>query len=492
MIKEKINKLLFGLLIFLSIFSTVILNELMSLDEIWNYSFARNIANGLIPYKDFNIIVTPLISIICGVILKITTNELIIMRIIASVLCSFIIYIVHKLFKLLAIKESYSIIFTFIIGWLFKDIFCIDYNYGNLLIILIIIYQEIKKYKKEKNIIYVDMKHDIILGLLAGLTITIKHTIGIVTCIALLSNKLLFIREKEEIKIYLKSLLYRAIGIIIPVLTLFIYLILNSAVLDFINYTIMGISEFSNVISYKNLINFDFIGVLSILVPLTIIYIWIKTILLERNKELYILLVYGLAAFVMCFPISDKIHFLIGALPLVIIMIYEIYHFGYKLINKKYNKICEFISIIFKYITIMFLIYYIILNFYNYIIEFDTYSKYEHFKYIPINSELETRINKVTDYIINNDDNVIILDASASVYMIPLNRYNKDFDMFNKGNLGINGEERIIKEISNYQNTIYLVINEKDRNWQTPLKVIEYVEKNKKKIDTIDVFYVYR
>ena len=148
MIKEKINKLLFGLLIFLSIFSTVILNELMSLDEIWNYSFARNIANGLIPYKDFNIIVTPLISIICGVILKITTNELIIMRIIASVLCSFIIYIVHKLFKLLAIKESYSIIFTFIIGWLFKDIFCIDYNYGNLLIILIIIYQEIKKYKK--------------------------------------------------------------------------------------------------------------------------------------------------------------------------------------------------------------------------------------------------------------------------------------------------------------------------------------------------------
>ena len=31
-------------------------------DEMWNYGFAYNILNGLIPYRDFNMIVTPLYS----------------------------------------------------------------------------------------------------------------------------------------------------------------------------------------------------------------------------------------------------------------------------------------------------------------------------------------------------------------------------------------------------------------------------------------------
>ena len=43
--------------------------ELNNLDEIWNFNFARNIANGLMPYRAFNIVKTPLLSIICGMIL---------------------------------------------------------------------------------------------------------------------------------------------------------------------------------------------------------------------------------------------------------------------------------------------------------------------------------------------------------------------------------------------------------------------------------------
>ena len=70
--KKRIHNLLLFILIFISILSTIILNPLNDLDEIWNYNFARNIANGLVPYKDFNIVVTPLLSIICGIILKIT------------------------------------------------------------------------------------------------------------------------------------------------------------------------------------------------------------------------------------------------------------------------------------------------------------------------------------------------------------------------------------------------------------------------------------
>ena len=31
----------------------------LSLDEVWNYGFCYNVLNGLVPYKDFNMIITP-------------------------------------------------------------------------------------------------------------------------------------------------------------------------------------------------------------------------------------------------------------------------------------------------------------------------------------------------------------------------------------------------------------------------------------------------
>lgn len=492
--KEKIYNLLLFILIFLSILSTIILNPLNNLDEIWNYNFARNISNGLIPYKEFNIIITPLLSIICGLILKITVDELIVMRIIAAILCSSILYITYKIFNLVNIKKEYAIIFTFFIGYLFKDIFCIDYNYGNLLIALLLIYQEIKNYQKEEKIITVDIKQDIFIGILAGLSITIKHTIGIFICLVALANKALFIKNKEELKSYIKSFCYRIIGIFIPIILLILYLILNQTFGDFINYTIKGISEFTNIISYSNLIRLNLIGILSILVPITLIYAWVKTVILEKNKKIYLIMVYGTATFAVCFPISDKIHFLIGSLPTIIIIFYELYNMFKKLLkSNKSIKIMGFITLTIYYIIIFFLIYYSILNLYNYFLKINSCSDLKHFKYIPISQELETQIKIVENYINTNKGDVKILDSAAAIYMIPIDRYNKDYDMFNKGNFGINGEQRIIKEIENSENTIYLILKEDyTKNWQTPLKIIEYVKQNKRKIDTIEIFDIYK
>ena len=53
----------FGIAILLFL-ATVLPRNLANLDEIWNFNFARNIANGLIPYKDFNMVQTPLLPFI--------------------------------------------------------------------------------------------------------------------------------------------------------------------------------------------------------------------------------------------------------------------------------------------------------------------------------------------------------------------------------------------------------------------------------------------
>lgn len=493
--KEKNTQILFYVLIFIAIISIILLRPINDLDELWNYNFARNIGRGLIPYKDFNMIITPLLSIICGVVLKLTCDQLIVMRILAAILCSAIIFTIYNLLLLLKIKKEVGIIFSFFIGCLFIDCFCIDYNFATLLIVLIIIFREIKLYKKDNIFIKAILKEEILLGILAGLCITLKQTTGLLICIALLGNKLLFVKEKEEFKIFFKSFIYRLSGVMLPILLILLYLIYNNAFFDFISYTIKGIAGFSNYISYNSLIKLDLVGVLAILVPITFIYTWYKTIIKEKEKKEYILLVYGLAIFIVTFPISNKIHFLIGATPTIVLILYNVYRTSYKLLNRfsEFKKIIISMSYLISSFIILFTVYYSSNNLIKYIKSKNEFSILNRYSYVIISKNLENQIKKVDEYILKSKDEVKILDATAVIYMIPIDRYNKDYDLLLKGNLGWNGEERIIEQINVSNNMTYLVLNKKySKNWQTPLKIIEYIENNKEKEGQIEIFDIYK
>ena len=89
---------------------------------------------------------------------------------------------------------------------------------------------------------------------------------------------------------------------------------------------------------------------------------------------------------------------------------------------------------------------------------------------------------------------VYIMDAEAAIYMIPLDKYNKNYDMFLKGNIGKDGEEGIIKNIKNSkENCLYLIRKPKySSNWQTPTKVVNYIKNNLNLIDEITIFNVYK
>jgi len=493
--KEKIYNLLLFILMFLAILSIILLKPLGNLDELWNYNFARNISDGLILYKDFNMLQMPLLPIICGIVLKIIVNELIVMRVLAALLCSTIFYVTYKIFRILNVKREISVIFIFLIGYLFLDLFCIDYNFATLLLVLLLIFNEIKFYKKDDKFLKSNLKNDILLGVLAGLTVILKQTTGLFVCAALLGNKLLFVRNKEEIKIYFKSFTFRLIGVLIPVSIIFVYLFLNKAISDFISYTISGVSGFSNYIPYTVLIKPNLIGILSILIPSIFIFEWIKTIIFGKDRIEYIFLVYGLAMFIVCFPISDKIHFLIGALPTIILILNKGYVLCLKISNNflKQNDIVFFIgfrSFIYAFVILITLCSSFIF-FYKYLKE-TNYSNLEHYKYITISKNFENEIKKVSEHIKASNKNVIILDATAAAYMIPTNRYNKNYDMLLKGNLGKNGESILIEEIEDKENIQYLVLKDKfQKNWQTPINVIEFVTKNKTKIGEIEIFDIY-
>ena len=141
--KEKIFNIFIFILMLLTCISIILLKRLDDLDELWNYNFARNISMGLVPYRDFSMIVTPLFSFLGGFILKITTNQLLIIwRICAAIFITAILYVIYKIFNLLDIKKEVNIIYLAIIFLLFQNIISFDYNWASLFIVLTILYNE--------------------------------------------------------------------------------------------------------------------------------------------------------------------------------------------------------------------------------------------------------------------------------------------------------------------------------------------------------------
>lgn len=417
--------------------------ELNNLDEIWNFNFARNIANGLVPYKDFNMVQTPLLSIVCGMILKVFGTELFIMRILAIILCSLILFVSCKLLEKLKITKGLINLFLIITIYLYKEHFCIDYNFVVLLILLLIILIELHNNKEQTT----NKKINFTVGILAGMAILTKQTTGIFLAVVALLYKILIINNKEELKLYYEELKYKVIGIIIPIALFCLYITIYDNWNHFIDYTILGIKTFSNKISYLNLIRGNYgmtIAILSVLVPITIVTMYVisicKKIETEEQKNIFVLFAYSVASFVVVYPISDSIHFLIGAFPTIIAMVYFVLLFVKKLLKRKLNrKIIDFLNNFVKCLSFLSTLVIVIYSIFIIAMYIKTCSKYtdiSNFKYIPASSE---HIQIIDDFILEQNEQgkeVYILDATAALYMIPLNKYNKDYDMFLKGNLG--------------------------------------------------------
>lgn len=493
-----LKNILIIIILFLAVSAVIIPKELNNLDEIWNYNFARNVADGLLPYKDFNMVQTPLLPLICGLVLKLTFNELIVMRILAIILITAIFYVTYKIFETLKINKYIVNLLLVGIFLLFYKHFCIDYNFAILLVILITIYCELKTLSKKKEILDVN-KTDFLLGILVGTSILFKHTTGLFLSIIFIFYKLLIGTNKSEFKITFKIILIRLLGVLIPITLFAIYLTLNNIWQDFLDYTVYSLNTFTNKISYANLINGNYgfiIAILSLLVPVTIIGMYFisvcKKIKTDEQKNIFILFSYSVAAFIVVYPISDSIHFLIGSLPTLIGVLYLMWIALKDVIKDKklVDGIKFFMGAMAALMTAIIVIYSTVILA-RYLSSCKQYNQLQHFKYIPSSNK---RIEKIGEFITEQNEKVYILDATAAIYMIPINRYNKDYDMFLKGNLGAKDEEGIITNLEQENDeTTVLIMNKKyRRNWQNPEKVRDYIINNWTKVGEIENFDIYQ
>ena len=532
--KEKSKRLICNISIFLiivlAIAVVVIPKAIGNLDELWNFNFANNVENGLVPYRDFNMVQTPLLPMVNAIFLAIFGNELIVMRILACLLCAGVLFTFYKILNLLKANKGISLFVVMALFYMLKDYFCMDYNFAVLFVTLIIIYIELRRnlYNKEninaieigdtieslntnkscsqsstneetkennktdlKNNKLSNWKTDLILGILAGICIMLKQSTGVIVTIALLGYNLLLVRSKEEFIQYLKSTGIKILGVLIPVTLIFIYLAINGAVDDFWDYCIAGIKTFTNKIPYSRLLDNEklYIKILSIVAPITFMGTFLYSVF-KRNKTFLIISSLSIASFSAVYPIADEVHFLIGILPTGII-ICVILDFLIKAIVRGISKLINKISNREKYINIWleyFLIFMVIgiTAWYGYksIPNIKDYfanckNDVKHLANIVITDYTYQKIQAMDYFIKSQDKPVYILDAEAALYQIPLDIYYKDYDMFLIGNIGSKGEEGQIEKLQKDTNKIVIIKSDGvSLNWQNPNKVREYVKQN--------------
>ena len=532
--KEKSKRLICNISIFLiialAIAVVVIPKAIGNLDELWNFNFANNVENGLVPYRDFNMVQTPLLPMVNAIFLAIFGNELIVMRILACLLCAGVLFTFYKILNLLKANKGISLFVVMALFYMLKDYFCMDYNFAVLFVTLIIIYIELRRnlYNKEninaieigdtieslntnkscsqsstneetkennktdlKNNELNNWKTDLILGILAGICIMLKQSTGAIVTIALLGYNLLLVRSKEEFIQYLKSTGIKILGVLIPVAIIFIYLAINGAVDDFWDYCIAGIKTFTNKIPYSRLLDNEklYIKILSIVAPITFMGTFLYSVF-KRNKTFLMISSLSIASFSAVYPIADEVHFLIGILPTGII-ICVILDFLIKAIVRGISKLINKISNREKYINIWleyFLIFMVIgiTAWYGYksIPNIKDYfanckNDVKHFANIVITDYTYQKIQAMDYFIKSQDKPVYILDAEAALYQIPLDIYYKDYDMFLIGNVGSKGEEGQIEKLQKDTNKIVIIKSDGvSLNWQNPNKVREYIKQN--------------
>ncbi|MBR4111098.1 MAG: hypothetical protein IKK43_05375 [Clostridia bacterium] len=544
---KKINKNeIFQSLIFVIGFMVFLFYNLatnnLSYDRMWTFHMTQKIAMGEIPYSEINIIITPLFYQLGALLFKLLGRmNFVVYAIYDGFVGGFLSLLGYKIIREITNKDSIS----FFASLFFVSIISsfIETNYNTLLMVWILtaMLLEIKKEKNAKK-----KKYNILLGFFLGLCAATKHTVGGIVLIASLCitilKKIIF---KEKI---LNELSCKLLGIGLVGVPYLIWLITTGALHDFVNLAILGMFDFAEKNTSGNFFNSTFF------VNIIVIY---STILLfnyykedgEKNIQWLIMGIYAIATMSYAIPILNFYHIAITVIiPTLILMCFAIKFLksstkismllimcvymivkvlflilfsgvqqtGEDLVNRwETLQICAnaMISVLImagvlfvlfdKQVPAVISVLCILLlpvcaNLYIWKTNIEENGKY----YIPEYSCIGLRNEEIQDileinkFILDKEKegyNVYILDIIASKYMIPLHRNNYKFDLILNGNLGYNGQENLIKEISSIENI--LILRQKPEletiNLQQPEEIDKYIEENYKKIGEINNLEIY-
>ena len=431
------NKILVFSLIYIICFIYSFFFSTVYNDEIWNYGFSYNIASGLVPYRDFGMLQTPLYFFLASFFIRIFGNYLFSFHLFNSFILAGIIYIILK-----KLKYKGFILIPFIFLSCYPG-----YNIFSVLILLIILCLISKKLKYK----------DFIMGILVGVMFLTKQHLGVCLFVPLIY--------------YSNNKLKSIIGFVSPIALLIIYLIFNKALYEFFDYSFLGIFDFGNSNSILLFLPIE------LFICLVIVYKLVKSRF--RDKGLFYILMYQIVTV----PIFDDYHFMIGFIPVLYYFLQNVNIASYKI----------------KYYFIMSLTFFVCWSFKVHQFEnINFYSDKNSYLY-GRNIPKYVNLDEISNYInVNRERYDHIYFFSKNAYYVKLNaKYPLDkFDMICNGNMGFRGAEKYIKEIDNYclNNSCMFILYKyefENQITQTNREIVSYVIDEYNLKEEISVFDIY-
>lgn len=411
-------------------------------DPIANYGFSYAIANGQVPYLDFNIISTPLFAFLMSIGLHIFDNYLMFI-LEQSLLVTVTFYFLYQMYG----KKIYWILF----GFIFIGFYGLlpTYNFCCFAMMSILLYLESKYNEK-----------DYLIGVFIGLCILSKHTIGM---FFILPTFIMYFKNYKKI-------LRRVIGVFIPSFIFIIYLVSHGAFYDFINLCFGGLFDFSSNNGNPSTIWFY----------ISIILFVVMLIILVRDRK-NIVNWYLIFTFTFVVPLFDICHFALyfGCFLMMVLPYIPKTRYDHYICN-----LGIILSITISVVNIRLGMMY----------EPVFMKKIDRFNF-TLNSSYSYDMNLKVNRFLNEYDDSLLLSYHKMFYDISNGNKLDYYDVFMYGNFGYDGVNRMIKEIDKMHDKYIIVdmtsyLKEGDDE-QFVKEIVEYVFKSCEKVDSKYGFNIY-
>ncbi len=242
--------------------------QMGNVDEIWNYTFDNNMASGMVPYRDFNLLQTPLFAAVHGLVLALFGKELLVTRMLGALLFAGICLVLYLAGTRMGAKGALRWILPVLFLLLFRDNVFFEYSCLILFCLLWCLYLDMRETMRtgeepspaagnespaadSGRFHYGRWYVQLAIGLLGGAAVMSKQTFGGFVALASWISVVWVSRMRKDTgKETFRLMAFRMLGSSIPCFLVLFYLLGTGSWDDFLEMSVFGIPTFSSSLSF--------------------------------------------------------------------------------------------------------------------------------------------------------------------------------------------------------------------------------------------------
>jgi|GEM_PF-1674638 len=535
-LKQNYKLILLFILYLASALAAAFFRELANTDELWNYTFGVNIAHGLLPYRDFNYLQTPLSAALNGLLLVLFGDHILVMRLAGAALFTAIGMQLYKSGRCLGMPALWASLPGFAAIVLFYTNIFFEYSDSILFLLLFMMGIDLKaaagqagsavpavpdtesavlngsdggavphtesagfelsRYTRR----WLRPSFQLAVGLAGGAAILNKQSYGLFTAaaswVSVFAICRLIGRGRKET---LKLTFFRMLGSAIPCAVFLLYLICSGTFGDFLDMCVFGIGSFNSYYRYTALMaeypGYFIAGVAmpaGLAVGALFSALRLRPSVKDPRKrrsglQMLVILLYSLFGMINMVPLSNLFHFEICSVPVMLVAELLLVEF-FPWINRRFMRLLAYAA------AASSLIFLLGSNPYTIVTTLGFHTDIADYEGTFISDKTAGEIRQVDEFIEREralGHEVYVVDNMAAFYFNPLNIYHKYLDMFLTGNLGTRTPSLCLEE-SELPNAVYLFPDETRSNTQYPTGAVNEFKKMLISDGTLGSFQVYR